>query len=758
MNRFTYSISFILLSMAFLIAGWWTGCSKEPGNEKGSAATDTEGLREPSPALKKQKSGKSSQRAVRIILLNEETRKPVTGAHVALYYSAAQTPDRIQAINSVTNLDGEAIFEPGETVRLMCRSEYDLSYREFDQHPSEPTCITLYVQPQIKVSGRVVGVDGQGVEGAIVFITRYSKGQAVSEGRAPVPGSCLDINEFRRHFGYDMESEITTDKSGCFMGMVKFRKPLILTAHAPGYLSASWQAVSFSEEANAYPPIEIRLRAPAKVRIQVYDARNKPLGNRTITLCETSLSSALRSDPTDRALPLTNILTSDSDGMVETTLPAGQAFGLERFLLYPKPDEAGPFPDPIRSKPLDAVRLSPGETRELIALPPKTVRLFGTLRDRDGQPVADAKVSLLVNTFNTGADGAFSILVPYNIHKRMSYGISKKGYAFHHQTLPEIAPDSQELRLDVVLEPSRDLTVSAGPDTRAVWMIPDTWKADFHVPEGVEALPVTADLRQGQACEDHRFVFDDMAPDSYCVLAQQDCFHFTRYSPLRIKPSDPHTVHVDLKDAGFTVTADSNDETWLQGKVIMEADTAPHSVEVTIMRTDIKEIRRWDPLSTGRAGLAWSSTPAAPDGSFEFRGLAPGSYSLAATCWEWDNRIDIYGEIQAKAGANSIKLEATPAERFGNMQITLRDAQSSPLADACLLFFDPVDSMLGRAGSIHLLSCSNGDGEILLNRLPPGRYGFAIEYAGNRDYQIHARVKVLPNAVTRVNLVLNPGD
>lgn len=755
MNPSLYIHQFLFFALTLIIAGIGAGCGGDDHNPDGVSNADA--LREPSRALQREKGAKASERAVRITLLDKNTQKPVTGARVVLFYSPVDAPEEIQGINTATNLDGEALFEPGDTQALMYRSEYDFESHELTQHPTGITEITHRVVPETGLSGRVLDPAGQPIEGAVVFVTRQFQGQALGEGRAPVPGSSMDLNEFRRQFGYDMEAEVTTTGDGRFECTVKTRKPLLMAAHAPGLLSPSWRIVAFSPDADAYPDQEIRLRNEAKVHIQVYDARNQPLQNRTISLFETLRSAAERGEPGERALPLTVMLNSGPDGDVDLALPEGLTFEPQRFLLYPRPGEGEPIPNPIHDAPLHELKSSPERTTQVIALPPRTVRLHGSIRDAQGAPVHGAVIRLPVNTVTAGKDGSFSILVPYNVANPMGFTVTKQGYSMQTGLLPLIEKGKQELALDLVLQPERILTVSAGEDTRDLWMIPKDSEADFTVsdPKDMEILPRTDALIRGIPKGNGLFSFVDAAPGDYCVLAQMDRFHFTRYDALHVAATDER---IDLAEAKTDITIDPLEPTWLVGK-INDFEGKPHQwVDVTILRTDLREIRRWDPRSLGRGELAWDGVRVERDGSFEFRGLAPGRYAVAAAYGDWDGRIDIYTELQLKAGENTLELSRKADEESGAIEMIISDANSSPLADASLLLLDPVDSLLGRAGSRNPLSCSNGDGKIRLENLPPGRYGFALEYVVEKEHVIHARIRLRSGETSQLSLVLDPKE
>ena len=164
----------------------------------------------------------------------------------------------------------------------------------------------------------------------------------------------------------------------------------------------------------------------------------------------------------------------------------------------------------------------------------------------------------------------------------------------------------------------------------------------------------------------------------------------------------------------------------LEGRVLFSNGSMPQSVTVTVMRNDLPGVRRFDPLGVRGGGMAWASAPAGRDGAFRFEGLVPGRYALAASLVEWGIRTDLYGEVEVRAGDESLSVTLSAALEMGSAEVLVADGRGGLLAGAGLLLLDPVDAPLPATPFMATHFITDEDGKIVIHDLPPGRYGFVL--------------------------------
>lgn len=756
----------VLLSSA---AGALTGCGEESGSRTGEASSrpgaPSRTLGEASqdaPADAGRVPGENLSKVV-IKIRDEEKGDVLPGVMVQLFFTLPSKPDRISYTNGKTNLDGEAEFEIPMPERLMARSEYDLENRILEPSSSGETHATFSVRTAYEVSGRVTGPKGEGIQGAVVFLASLDSARNLAEAGMPLPETNLALREFRRRFGYDMKGEAETGEDGRFTARIKSCRPLIASACVQGLLCPNWIQVPFSLEKKRYESAEIRLRPIARLNITLYDAKNRGLPDQLVKLLETPCSRIRRLDGEKIHGAFTALLTSGPGGRVETAVPAGMEYTVEDRVLFPAPTKGADLPDPLRDRPLDGITVPPGESLDLAALPLRSVRLHGVIRDEQGEPVPGAVVSLPVNTIKTreiveesGIRDNFSLLIPYNVHWGMSYEISMPGYKKIRGNLSEFELTEMTIGLDVRMERNVDLTVITAPDVSTVWLVrpPDPALQPVASVKGCERLMDTGSLLKGRRRTANAFFFQGIDPGPAALLAQRGSFGFIRIDEISVEDSGEHAKQLDLSSSTSPEAFGVLEETSLSGMVKAPEGMRPHRIDVTLMRTDLMEVRPWDPLALGKTRFGWERSRADRNGGFAFQGLSPGRYTLAAALHEWDARIDAYQELHIEPGANHVELDARNAAELGSVSIKILDSRSKPVAGVGLFLLDPVDSPLGRAAGPDYLSFSNIEGIIELDSLPPGRYGFSLSRPEGEGYLLDARVKVEFGKCSFVEIVL----
>jgi uncharacterized protein (DUF2141 family) len=126
-----------------------------------------------------------------------------------------------------------------------------------------------------------------------------------------------------------------------------------------------------------------------------------------------------------------------------------------------------------------------------------------------------------------------------------------------------------------------------------------------------------------------------------------------------------------------------------------------------------------------------------PDGTFEFRGIAPGAYQLTATVaggtpQEWMARsavwqgTDLLEPFEILPGDNRADVVVTMTDRLTELSGTIFDARGEPAPDFSVLVF-PVDRTFWVYPSRRIRSTRPGtNGEFRLTGLPPGDYFVAV--------------------------------
>jgi protocatechuate 3,4-dioxygenase beta subunit len=759
MNRV---VSFLPTALLCLIPALYSSCEGETdsaGADGGKSLSASQRKQDEGagPTLKKDASRKSSGLGKILVKLQDrDSGKPVTGAGVRLLYSPAGTPGRVLPLDTMTNLDGEALFEPGPVARAVFRTEFDVERNPIELAASGETRVDHSVQTRYELAGRVIGPDGRGVENAHLFLARYAPGQSLGEGNAPIPGSGMELEEFRRFFGYDLEAEVQTKKDGHFTCTLKTCQTLLCTAFKEGLLCPGWQIVGLDLAERRYEDAEIRLHPSARLEVTLFDARRRPLADRPLHLIESFESRAMRSEAGWLALPFNVYLNTDKEGRDAVSIPAGITLSTEGHFFYSEQEEGAPLPDPLHSEPMDAITLDPGSELRVLAIPHETVLFTGVVQDRTGAPVEGATVMLAVNSMTTDEAGRFRLLVPYNIHLRMAYSVSKKGFQMTGDLLPEIEKGVKQIDVKPVIEPATSLILTLPGGFDKVWLSPAFDPSDrvSRCSSNVEVLPLAVMLMKGQRQGRNTFFFEEIEEEKYTVLAQTEPFQFARLDGLSMDPSAGMPLAIDLEGRIELPALPTDQEAWIEGKLILPEGMKPHTMEVILVRGDFPEVRPWDPLVLGKSQHGWSKAKPGPDGTFTFEGLPPGHYTLAAAAFEWDSRIDAYGEAFLRPGKNEIELKPAAEEDKGSLSLILTDEEGSPLSGLSVLLLDPADSPIGFSRAPDFFFYSNGEGKILIERLPPGRYSLAVSRFEGREPLCDARVEIRPGEGVEASIAL----
>ena len=127
---------------------------------------------------------------------------------------------------------------------------------------------------------------------------------------------------------------------------------------------------------------------------------------------------------------------------------------------------------------------------------------------------------------------------------------------------------------------------------------------------------------------------------------------------------------------------------------------------------------------------------------------------IGAAMVEWNNRVDIYHELEMGPGMNEVELRPTGPEDYGALEVLVTDTESHPLAGIQLFLLDPVDSPLGKAKQIHPFTISGKDGKLRYDGLPPGKYGLHVTHPDGMGYLLDARIEVKEKSVSQAKIVV----
>ena len=692
------------------------------------------------------------ERRVRVHVKDKDTGRPATNARVRFYYTPAGSPWGIVPRETATNIEGIATFKVPPCERTAVRTEYSFEDHPVDLEPEGDTDVVLQLKTKFPLSGRVLDEQGRPVNGAEVFVAQFLPDHEGNEQGLYLPGGGISLDEFKRRFSYDLKGETKTDDEGRFAIEVKSCQTLLASAWVEGRLCPHWRLVTFDMKTGAYRPATLRLRPAARLETTCLDAMNRPLGGSMVTLVETERSRRRHPDPKTILKPFTTVLKSDEAGRIMLDVPSGIALALEGRFMFPAPAEGKPLPDPLFDEPLDEVTPEPGETLRLVAAPPKTVRLVGRVMDEEGKPLPGARIVLPVNSFMSDKEGRFSLLVPYNTHRRLGYEVYRKGFQSTVGLLPELPHDQRELALEITLKPAYEVRVRTDPAVEQGWLryAPDPARDPVVSFTGCERITYIGDLNRGQRLEPGVFRFHSMVPGRAVFLAQKGRFRILETSELVLDETVESPVELDVTKATKPESFEQG-SVRIRGFVRIPEGMHPHGLEIRLLRTDLLGIRSWDPLGRGKSNLGWLKQGVALDGRFDFPGLAPGRYTVAAAVVEWERREDAYLELEAREGV--VEVELVPDDARGHLTVTVHDASGAPVPGVSMGLLDPADSPLARADGLEDYVYSDRDGVIRLKNLRPGRYGFSLSEPTGQGYLIEARTRVEAGAETKVDVV-----
>ncbi|MBU0754256.1 MAG: carboxypeptidase-like regulatory domain-containing protein, partial [Planctomycetes bacterium] len=299
------------------------------------------------------------------------------------------------------------------------------------------------------------------------------------------------------------------------------------------------------------------------------------------------------------------------------------------------------------------------------------------------------------------------------------------------------------------------------PEVRKLYLMPnyDLRQRVARVSENIELMLDPGALVEGvPQYGASKFVFNGLEDGAFTVLAQADRFHFSRIDSIEINAGDA-VLKIDLTERLEFPGLTPGNKARLEGQVKIPEGARPQGIEVTILRRDLAEIRRWDPRGpAAREETGWEKTAADAQGRFCFDGLCPGDYVVAAAVWEWDVRLDAHQEIRIEAGANTISLEPKVLQDFGRFELIVTDRDGRPLPGICFLFLDPVDVPLGPRGSTTYFFYTNGTGKITIDNIPPGRYSFSLSRFEGREPLCEAQIEIGPGKNIAAEIALNEGS
>lgn len=754
---------------ALVLAGCGEKKTPRPRSEGASPATAVRSGASKTP---------DTARTVKVRVLDREEGTPRGGCAVRLFFCPANGPSRVLMRDASTNMEGTAEFKIPESTRLMVRSEFSLEDREVDPIPEGPVEVTLWVRTTFPVTGRVVGPGGEPAAGASVFLAAYKPGRGILAKGALLPGAGLDLESFRRRFGYDLEKEVRTGEDGTFSCTVGTCTTLLATAWAPGLVPADWRFVSFDKEAERFEEARLPLFPAARLRLRCLDARGRPLQQRSFTLRETPVSRCRRPRPEAVFAPYSAILVTNEEGRAETEVPAGLTLVPEGSLLFPEPTGGTGLPDPIRDAPLGTLRLAAGESRALLALPMRTVRLAGRILDTAGKGVSGARLKLpeLNNSVVTGTaggfpaeggEGRFSLLVPFNVHRRPAYEVRADGFRAARGVLPAPEPGTQAIALEVRLEPAETVQLDTGNravDLAVLWREPDLAARGVLAVKGpARVMPGTEDLRTGRRTGPGTFAFRNVEPGTYTPALRRGTANWVVLPPITVAETPDHRHTVDLRDANPLAALATPARGSLAGRVVIPPGTRPHAAVVRLARADLPPAVRNGGMAAGREGRSdvRYARVGMEDGAFRFDDLLPGRYVVEGVVKEWDHRLDSYAEVEVKAGENRVTLAPSPEAPRGAIRVTVRakivDKAPAPVPGTALLLADPLGEPLGRAKRADPFSYSDGEGRIRLEGLLPGRYGLTLASSDPPRSLAVLSVEVKPGDTQEVEVLLEAG-
>jgi hypothetical protein len=661
--------------------------------------------------------------SLRVLLQEAGSRKPVPSARMTVLVQTSADPWSVTTQEIWTDSSGVAESFLPQAFRIAVRSEYCTRPTEVALDGSSAEAV-LPVIVRFPVSGRVVDPAGRPLAGAGVAlaILREEQGQGAPAG-LPLLAAAGGLEEFAKHHARDLAARCLTDADGRFQTELDILRPIAAAAGLDGFVAADWRGIPFSEEDRRYDPVTIVLHPAAELEVRFLSMKGAVIPGHAVGVRETARSEHRRRYFENVVIPFAASGTPGEDGSVRLRVPSGlelyveSRHGGEPALMYAMSAAGGREPDFLHDPSLESVRLEAGASLALVASPRRNVRLECAVRDGGGAPLAGAALLLPGKTVLTGADGRTSLLIPYNAALGIAYRVEKEGYRGIGGLLPAPAEETdRQILLEAVLEKANLLRIDAGEKAQGVWLIDAAGiRISGSVESGGESLVPEEFLVRGSGKDGAAWLFPDDGRKTVDILVRTGpfSFHVVREVPVE---DGRAAVEVPLGKAGVV----------LKGRVVYPEGSSPQSVTVAVMRNDLPGVRRFDPLGVRGGGMGWTSGRVGPDGAFRFEDLAAGRYALTASLVEWGLRTDLYGEVEIDGGEDSISITLEPSRDTGSAGFLIIDEQGEPLTDADMLLLDPIDSPLAATPLMgtHFITASGG--RIVIDDLPPGRYGFVV--------------------------------
>lgn len=281
----------------------------------------------------------------------------------------------------------------------------------------------------------------------------------------------------------------------------------------------------------------------------------------------------------------------------------------------------------------------------------ETPALFGTVTDRNGQPVAGAEVEVyglgegLVGVLYTGSNGTFALTSYEGNPLLWQIRVWAKGYRTYESGWFDLMQQKyQTVRLEAL---NGGLQVTVRDDTGA----PLEGTVNLIGPGG--RLMGQFNLVQGQ------FSRDGLEPGNYRLVISAPGLAPQAHD-LTVTPNLTATAAITLGDAGFTVT----------GEVREAGDSDPvNGALVELLRADLTQVTATTTTQDGRFFLA---APNEQPGSYQVRVTKEGFRSTLT-----DAFAVTAGQGYDLSGANAVMLNALTASLDGEVL----DEDGDPLED-----------------------------------------------------------------------------
>jgi len=557
---------------------------------------------------------------------------------------------------------------------------------------SDPFELILRLAPQGRVTGRVIGADGQPVGGAIVCVTTIGESLRRNAPRLPRPMVCDEEGRF----AFEIDTRGQAYISALGRGQWSTRRLLLV-------------------EPDSGVDVTLRIGSAASLAGRVLDAKGEPVAG-----------AEVHAGGPGRAQEETK---SGEDGTFSLAIPQ---FG--RWLVGAVKDDWVPE---------DAVTLDIGSSEPAATATLRLVQsasIKGRVRFKSGEPAAGLKITALQSFRNrldaskvlgllvpikqctSDADGSFelSLLHPalrYDVRARRSWSIADEADA------ADVVPGAViEIEVD-----DDDANSAASLDGRVVDDDTGEPVQDFSVGvsysrDGGSRFLFAQELHPFRS-PDGRFHVEDiqLAKPFVQVLAAGYAERVvgpvmlsTQTSPLEIRLGRPSRLDVSVLDADGRGVANAT--------VLLKRRLADDEFDFSFARE----------ATTDAVGhTVWI-------------GLQPETYAVQAIA---DVRRSAVGTVTLLSGGEHVQaLTLDPAAPSGRVVVRALDPAGDAVPDALvrlMVFTSKHADMLPRRQT------TNANGEAVFAGLPPGSYSFFAEIAG---LTAHAMASVEAGVTAKIEL------